>query len=107
MRAFLLTIVVAVATAVAAQATDPWKQPHGLVPDKETAIKIAEAVLFPIYGERQIRSERPYEVTLTNGFWRITGSLPTPPPGQVVFGGTFYIVISQWDARVIEIGHEE
>src|SRR5438128_5990862 len=86
--------------AAATFANDPWKQSRGLVPDKETAIKIAEAILFPIYGEREIRQERPYNVTLTNGFWRITGSMPTPPPGEVMFGGTFYIVISQWDARV-------
>jgi hypothetical protein len=106
MKAALLAMVL-VAVSAGAQVKDPWKQPHGLVPDKETAIKIAEAVLFPIYGESQIKSERPYDVTLANGFWRVKGSLPTPPPGEVMFGGTFYITISQWDARVIEIGHEE
>jgi hypothetical protein len=102
-----LMAVFALALSASALAKDPWKQPRGLVPDKKTAIKIAEAVLFPIYGESQIKSERPYDVTLTNGFWRVTGSLPTPRPGEVMFGGTFYITISQWDGRIIEIGHEE
>lgn len=103
----IFTAVLAFAVSAAALAKDPWKQPQGLVPNKETAIKIAEAVLFPIYGESEIKSERPYEVMLANGFWRVEGSLPTPPPGQVMFGGVFYITISQWDGRIIEIGHEE
>ncbi|PYL75094.1 MAG: hypothetical protein DMF27_12960 [Verrucomicrobia bacterium] len=106
MRAAFLTVLLAVFSANA-QVKDPWTQPHALVPDKETAIKIAEAVLFPIYGEGRISGERPYKVTLTDGFWRVTGSLPPTLPGEVMFGGTFYITISQWDARVIEIGHEE
>jgi hypothetical protein len=33
---------------------------NGFVPDKETAIRIAETVLIPIYGEKQIASERPF-----------------------------------------------
>ena len=106
MRAAFLTVLLAVFSANA-QVKDSWTQPHGLAPDKETAIKIAEAVLFPIYGEGRISGERPYKVTLTDGFWRVTGSLPPTLPGEVMFGGTFYITISQWDARVIEIGHEE
>jgi len=67
MRAAFLTVLLAVFSANA-QVKDPWTQPHGLVPDKETAIKIAEAVLFPIYGEGRISGERPYKVTLTDGF---------------------------------------
>jgi hypothetical protein len=107
MRAILLAFTLAIAATTEAQLKNPWKQPHGLVPDKESAIKIAEAVLFPIYGESQIKSERPYEVALLDGFWHIKGSLTPPPSGECMFGGTFYITISQWDGRVIEIGHEE
>jgi hypothetical protein len=83
-----------------------FDRPGGLVPDEETAIKIAEAVLFPVYGEKHIRDERPYVVKLSDGKWVIDGSLaqPTDPQNRVV-GGTFHIVISQRDARVIEIGH--
>ena len=87
-------------------AGDPWKQPNGLVPDKETATKIAEAVLFSFYGEDTIKSERPYVIDLQNGIWRIRGSMPRHSPGELWAGGTFYIAISQWDARIIEIGHE-
>jgi len=39
----------------------------GVVADKETAIRIAEAILFPVYGENAIRGQRPYQVTLKDG----------------------------------------
>jgi hypothetical protein len=36
----------------------------GFVPNKATAIRIAEAVLIPVYGEREIESERPFSADL-------------------------------------------
>jgi NTF2 fold immunity protein len=84
-------------------AQDPWKQPNGLVPDKETAIRIAEAVLIPIYGEEQIKREKPYNVRLEDGKWTVTGSMPKSE--SPIVGGTFFIIISQKDARIIDIGH--
>ena len=77
-------------------------RPGGLVPDEQTAIKIAEAVLFPIYGEKIIRGEKPYVVKLADGKWTIDGSMPKAPD---LLGGTFHIVISQRDGQVLEIHH--
>ena len=82
-----------------------FERPGGLVPDEQTAIKIAEAVLFPIYGEKIIRDEKPYVVKLAGGKWSIDGSMPKSKPDNPVVGGTFHIVISQRDAQVLEIGH--
>lgn len=79
-----------------------FERPGGLVPDEQTAINIAEAILFPIYGEKTIRGEKPYVVKLADGKWTIDGSMPKD---KNVVGGTFHIVISQKDARVLEIGH--
>ena len=42
---------------------------EGLVPDKETAIKIAEAVLFRLYGEDSIKLQRPYVVKEDDYIW--------------------------------------
>ena len=70
----------------------------GVVSDKETAIRITEAILSPIYGKKAIRGQRPYQVTLKDGKWTVDG---TVPPGFV--GGRFHIVILQRDARVLEI----
>ena len=70
----------------------------GVVADEETAIRIAEAILSPIYGEKAIRGQRPYQVTLKDGKWTVNG---TVPPGFV--RGSFHIVILQSDGRVLEI----
>ena len=67
------------------RAKDPWKDP-GLVPDKETAIRIAEAIVFPIYGEDMIKKEHPYIVTSENGFWRVQGTIPEGIAGGIARG---------------------
>jgi hypothetical protein len=46
---------------------------EGFVPNEKTAIRIAEAVLGPIYGEVQIAKERPFAATLKGGVWTIEG----------------------------------
>jgi len=111
-RTHILALVFAafVASAIAQNVPSLFDRPGGLVPDEQTAIKLAEAILFPIYGEKTIRSERPYVVKLQDGRWSVDGSLPKPPsapPGMIsqIVGGTFHIVISQRDGQVIEIGH--
>lgn len=72
----------------------------GMVPDAQTAIAIAIAVWNPVYGEKLIASEKPYQAVLKNGQWTITGSVPK---GWV--GGVATAVISKKDGRVIKIYH--
>jgi hypothetical protein len=82
-------------------ANTPGFQPKaGIVPDAQTAIAIAIAVWNPIYGEKEIASEKPYQAVLNNGQWTITGSVPK---GWV--GGVATAVISKRDGRVIKIYH--
>jgi hypothetical protein len=76
------------------------RPPQGLVPNAETAIAIAVAVWTPIYGVKQIASERPYVATLADGKWTVTGSLPE---GWV--GGTAIAVISKSDGQVLRVSH--
>ncbi|SRR5579884_1148726 len=96
----LVAIVFKVSVCAGQNVPQLFERKGGLVPDQQTAVRIAEAVLFPIYGEKTIRDQRPYQIKLENGKWTIDGSLP---PGMV--GGTFHIVILQRDARVLEVGH--
>lgn len=72
----------------------------GMVPDAQTAIAIAVAVWNPVYGEKEIASEKPYQAVLTNGRWTVTGSVPN---GWV--GGVATAVIDKRDGRVIKIYH--
>lgn len=72
-----------------------------LVTKEETAVKIAESVLFESYGKDKIEDERPYKVTIENdSIWHLEGTF-----WSVGFGGVFEIDISARDGRVIEMIH--
>jgi hypothetical protein len=46
------------------------------IPDRKTAIQVAEPILFKGYGKDQILGEKPYNVCLADGYWILTGTLP-------------------------------
>jgi hypothetical protein len=77
-----------------------YKPAAGFVPDEKTAIAIALAAWIPIYGKKQIDSEKPYNAVLKDGIWTVTGSLPK---GWV--GGTAEALISRDDGRILKIIH--
>ena len=79
--------------------------PRGFVPDSATAVRIAVAVWIPIYGARQIASEQPFVAKLKDGIWTVTGSLPTPPKGMAMVGGTAVAKIAQRDGRILFVIH--
>jgi hypothetical protein len=73
---------------------------EGLVPDKETAIKIAEVVLFRLYTEPEIIWQRPYAVKLENDVWLISGTMP-----HDMMGSVFKIAISKQTGEVLHLEH--
>ena len=78
--------------------SDPKKD--GYVPNEETAIRIAEAVWLPIYGE-QIRDEKPFHATLLNdSIWVVEGTIK-----NVSLGGTVYAEILKRNAKIVRITH--
>jgi len=70
------------------------------VPDKETAIKIAEVILFRLYGEEDVIAERPYKVKEEDDIWWISGTLK-----EGHFGSVFNIAISKQTAAVLHLEH--
>ena len=68
---------------------------EGLIPDKETAIKLAEVILFRLYGEKNITAQKPYRVTKDENIWWVCGA---PPPA---LGSSFKIAISQQTGAVL------
>ena len=68
MRIEVVALTVCLTTFAFAQG---YKARNGYVPDSKTAVKIAEAVLIPVYGENQIESERPFEATLKDNIWTV------------------------------------
>jgi hypothetical protein len=77
--------------------------PEGFVPDKNTAIRIAEGVLDPIYGEGKIKAEKPLDAKLNEAgdTWIVWGHLPKPANR----GGAAYIEISKADAHILRVTH--
>jgi hypothetical protein len=47
----------------------------GFVPNAETAVKVGEAVLMPVYGEERIVGERPFNAVLQGDVWTVEGTL--------------------------------
>jgi hypothetical protein len=85
-----------------------YKPPEGYVPDSKTAVKIAEAVLKPVYGEKQIESERPFNAILKNDTWTVTGTLHCNGEGKASTGcdgGVAEVRISRSEARILYLWH--
>lgn len=84
--------------------------PHGgYVPDSATAVRIAEAVLTPVYGQKQIESERPFTAKLKDGVWTVSGTLRCPDGrGGITTscnGGVAVVQVSKLDARILSMMH--
>ncbi len=71
-----------------------------IVNNSNTAIKIAEAILFEIYGKANIEEQKPYEKYLIKDYWVISGTLPERSKG-----GIFLIIIDAKNAQVLKITH--
>lgn len=80
----------------------PSERPSdGLVPSREVAAQIAEAILVPLYGQERIRRQKPFKVNLSSGVWTVEGSYPEPgkPTGIAV------VQLRQEDGQVLQVTH--
>ncbi|MFY9645202.1 MAG: NTF2 fold immunity protein [Terriglobales bacterium] len=86
-----------------------YRPKEGYVPDSTTAVKIAEAVLVPVYGEKQIDSEQPFTAELKDGVWTVSGTLRCPDgKGGVTtqcYGGVAVVHISKVDGHIVSMIH--
>jgi hypothetical protein len=98
--------VVLLLAASKAQSNGPK---DGFVPDSTTAVKIAEAVLTPVYGKKKVEAERPFNAKLENGVWTVNGTLHCPDgKGGVTtacVGGTAEVKLSKADGRILRMIH--
>ena len=77
----------------------------GFVPTPTVAVAIAEAVLVPVYGKEQIRSERPFKAQLSGGVWDVTGTVACNPPGSLCPGGAAEVKISKKTGEILFMAH--
>ena len=99
---FALFAIAAGAVTVCGQVLPSIQPKEGYVPNEATAVAIGEAVMLPIWGEASIARHRPYRATLTDGVWRVEGTLP---PGTA--GGTAIALVSRDDGRIVRVFHEQ
>jgi NTF2 fold immunity protein len=79
--------------------------PKGFIPDSITAVRVAEAVLSPIYSTALLRSERPLQAILSGDTWTVKGSTLHGAPGTEYFGGVAVVEISKTDGRILRVSH--
>jgi NTF2 fold immunity protein len=78
----------------------------GYVPNEKVAARIAEAVLSEIYGDKQIRKQLPFNVTLKGDVWFVNGYRPSRDFfGRIIKGGTAKIEISKTDGKILRVIH--
>jgi hypothetical protein len=83
--------------------SDPGVVPvEGYVPNAKTAIKIAEAVVEPVYGLQVIRNEQPFKARLVGGEWFVKGSGPTNVDWK---GGVVEVHISKTNGCITFLLH--
>jgi hypothetical protein len=76
--------------------------PEGFVPDAKTAVKVAEAVIEPVYGLQTVRNERPFKARLVDGEWFVKGSHTT---NINVFAGVSEVHISKTNGCITFLFH--
>ena len=108
MSCLVSVVCVASITGCAGSRAENYKPAAGYVPDANTAIRIAQAVWEPIYGEREIQSERPFHAEQQGNAWYVYGTVPQPKrPGWVRPGGSAVAVIDRRTGSFLRINHEE
>jgi hypothetical protein len=81
---------------------------EGYVPNAQTAVRIAEAILIPMYGEERVAAERPYVAELKkDGYWFVRGTkkqddLSKNPP-IITKGGGMVVVINKTDGKIMSV----
>jgi hypothetical protein len=99
LQAILIALLLFV-TLTSSFSSTGFRPKEGFVPDKKTAIAVAEAVLIPIYGKKQIDAEKPLRADLKDGIWTVSGTLPDGWDG-----GVAVVKLSKLDARIIDVIH--
>jgi NTF2 fold immunity protein len=67
-----------------------------VVPDADTAKRIAEVVWTPVYGAETIESQKPLTAELRDNVWTVSGS---SPPETALF-----VRILETDGRILSMG---
>jgi NTF2 fold immunity protein len=105
MKKQLIILAMLVALQIGYSQTPSHTPRAGFVPNAETAVKVAEAVLIPVYGEKHILSERPFKATLDGDVWTVDGTVPCEQPEHGCLGGAAQVKISKSTGQILFMIH--
>jgi predicted small lipoprotein YifL len=94
-----LVFLAAVLSAQARKGPQMMPPKEGYVPDEQTAVKVSEAVLTPIYGVEKVIAERPFHALLNGDVWTVEGTVRTPN------GGAAVVKLHRSDGRITLVTH--
>jgi hypothetical protein len=79
----------------------------GFVPDALTAVRIAEAVIAPIYGDEVIQKEKPLvaEPNERGDVWIVHGHPPSGAGNAGWRGGVVVVEISKATGCILRVNH--
>ena len=104
--AALILCVVSCATLLYSQ-INPKEKIHqerpvrNYVPTEKVACQIAEIILTPIYGEDNIKKQKPFKATLVrDSVWVVVGVQK-----EIEIGGVAYIEIQKRDCKILKVSH--
>ena len=104
-----LALCVCMLVPMTSASSQGYKPSSGYVPDSVTAVRIAEAVLIPVYGQKQIESEEPFTAKLEGDVWTVEGTLRcSDGKGGTTascVGGAAEVRLSKADARILYMVH--
>jgi hypothetical protein len=80
--------------------TKPVVSSQGYVPDQATAVRIAIAILIPIYGDKIEEGEKPWRVGLKGDVWTVVGTYNGK--GE---GGEAIVQLSKSNGTVLFVTH--
>ncbi len=89
---------------IAAGAPPRFVPKEGFVPNAEVAVKIAEAVLIPVFGQ-QVLSERPFKARLEAEAWIVEGTLNCGGHVGGCDGGAAEVRISKKSGEILRMIH--
>lgn len=74
-----------------------------LIKTDQTAVAVAEPLLFSIYGEKTTVDSRPYDVQKIDNCWIVLGKSAREAAGSG--GGYFLTILNEMDSRVVRMDY--
>lgn len=94
--------LLAMSNAADVQSPEPNYVPRdGYVPDSQTAARIAEAVLLPVYGKALISKQLPLIARLEGTVWIVEGRLPK----GATLGGVAMVKLAKANGAILHMSH--